>query len=154
LAVGHCAFESRDHGLGSYMLTVMEKVALLQTIEAFQDVPTQSLARVAAIAQEVDYQAREALYNDNEAADSMFVLLEGEVVLLRPGQEGKKLGPGQVAGLLAFLAGGSESESAMATQPVRALRLDQEDFYDAMAEDFNLTRGILQAVVRWAAGTR
>jgi CRP-like cAMP-binding protein len=136
------------------MLTVMEKVALLQTIEAFQDVPTQSLARVAAIAQEVDYQAREALYNDNEAADSMFVLLEGEVVLLRPGQEGKKLGPGQVAGLLAFLAGGSESESAMATQPVRALRLDQEDFYDAMAEDFNLTRGILQAVVRWAAGTR
>ena len=152
--MGHCAFESRDPGLGSYMLTVMEKVALLQTIEAFRAVPTQSLARVAAIAQEVDYQAREALYSDNEAADSMFVLLEGEVVLLRPGQEEKKLGPGQVAGLLALLAGDSEPESAMATQLVRALRLDQEDFYDAMAEDFNLTRGILQAVVRWAAGTR
>lgn len=154
MAVGHCAFESRDPGLGSYMLTVMEKVAVLQTVEAFRAVPTQSLARVAAIAQEVDYQAREALYSDNEAADSMFVLLEGEVVLLRPGQEEKKLGPGQVAGLLALLAGDSEPESAMATQLVRALRLDQEDFYDAMAEDFNLTRGILQAVVRWAAGTR
>jgi CRP-like cAMP-binding protein len=134
------------------MLTVMEKVALLQTVEPFRAVPTQSLARVAAIAQEVDYQAREALYNDNEAADSMFVLLAGEVVLLRPGQEGKKLGPGQVAGLLAFLAAGSEPESAVATQPVRALRLDQEDFYDAMAEDFNLTRGILRAVVKWAGG--
>jgi len=132
----------------------MEKVAILQTVETFRAVPTQSLARVAAIAQEVDYQAREALYSDNEAADSMFVLLEGEVVLLRPGQEEKKLGPGQVAGLLALLAGDSEPESAMATQLVRALRLDQEDFYDAMAEDFNLTRGILQAVVRWAAGTR
>ena len=154
MAVGHCAFESRDPGLGSYMLTVMEKVAVLQTVEAFRAVPTQSLARVAAIAQEVDYQAREALYSDNEAADSMFVLLEGEVVLLRPGQEEKKLGPGQVAGLLALLAGDSEPESAMATQLVRALRLDQEDFYDAMAEDFNLTRGILQAVVRRAAGTR
>jgi CRP-like cAMP-binding protein len=136
------------------MLTVMEKVAILQTVEAFRAVPTQGLARVAAIAQEVDYLARQALYNDHEAADSMFVLLEGEVVLLRPGQEEKKLGPGQVAGLLAFLAGDSEPESAMATQPVRALRLDQEDFYDAMAEDFNLTRGILKAVVRWAAGTR
>jgi CRP-like cAMP-binding protein len=86
--------------------------------------------------------------------NSMFVLLEGEVVLLRPGQEEKKLGPGQVAALLAFLAGDSEPESAIATQPVCALRLDQEDLYDAMAEDFNLTRGILQAVVRWAAGTR
>jgi len=136
------------------MLTVMEKVALLQTVEVFRSVPTQSLARVAAIAQEIEYEARQALYNDNEASDSMFVLLQGEVALLRPGQEAKKLGPGQVAGLPAFLAGDSEPESAMATQPVRALRLDQEDFYDAMAEDFNLTRGILQAVVRWAAGTR
>jgi CRP-like cAMP-binding protein len=136
------------------MLTVMEKVALLQTVEVFRAVPTQSLARVAAIAQEVDYQPRQALYNDNEAADSMFVLLEGEVALLRPGQEGKKVGPGQVAGLLAFLAGDFEPESAMATQPVRALRLDQEDFYDAMAEDFNLTRGILRAVVRWATAPR
>jgi len=150
--VDHRAFESCDPGLGFYMLTVMEKVALLQNVEAFRAVPTQSLARVAAIAQEVDYQAHQALYNDNEAADSMFVLLEGEVILLRPGHEGKKLGPGQVAGLLAFLAGDSEPESAMATQPVRALRLDQEDFYDAMAEDFNLTRGMLRTVVRWAAG--
>ena len=83
----------------------------------------------------------------------MFVLLEGEVVLLRPGQEGKKLGPGQVAGFLAFLAADSEPESAMTIQPVRALRLDQEDFYEAMAEDFNLTHGILRAVVRRAAGT-
>jgi len=136
------------------MLTVMEKVALLQNVEAFRAVPTQSLARVATIAQEVDYQAHQALYNDNEAADSMFVLLEGEVVLLRPEQEKKKLGPGQVAGLLAFLAADSEPESAVTTQPVRALRLDQEDFYEAMAEDFNLTRGILRALVRWAAGTR
>ena len=133
------------------MLTVMEKVALLQTAEVFRFVPTQSLARVAAIAQEVEYQPRQGLYNDNEAADSMFVVLEGEVTLLRPGQEGKKLGPGQVAGLPAFLAGDFERESALATQPVRALRLDQEDFYDAMAEDFNLTRGILRAVVRGAA---
>jgi CRP-like cAMP-binding protein len=135
------------------MLTVMEKVALLQNVEAFQAVPTQSLARVAAIAQEVDCEARQALYNNNEAADSMFVLLEGEVSLLRPGQEGKKLGPGQVVGLLAFLAGDAQPESAVATQPVRALRLDQEDFYDAMAEDFSLTRGMLRAVVRLAAGT-
>jgi CRP-like cAMP-binding protein len=132
----------------------MEKVALLQNVEAFRAVPTQSLARVAAIAQEVDYQERQALYNDNEAADTVFILLEGEVVLLRPGREEKRIGPGQVAGLLAFLAADSQPESAMTTQPVRALRLDQEDFYEAMAEDFNLTRGLLRALVRWASGTQ
>jgi len=134
------------------MLTVMEKVALLQSVDPFRAVPTQSLARLAAIAQEIEYEPRQTLYNDNEAADSMFVVLQGEVVLLRLGKEGKKLGPGQVVGLLAFLAGDAEPESALTTQPVRVLRLDQEDFYDAMAEDFNLTRGILRAVVRLATG--
>ena len=135
------------------MLTVMEKVAFLHSVDTFRSVPTQSLARAAAIAQEVDYEARQALYNDNDSADSMFVLLEGEVVLLRPGYEARKLGPGQVAGLLALLAGETEQESALATQHVRALRLDQEDFYDAMAEDFGLTLGILRALVRRAADT-
>ena len=28
--------------------------------------------------------------------------------------------------------------------------LDQQEFYDAMAEDFNLTRGILRALARTA----
>jgi CRP-like cAMP-binding protein len=83
----------------------------------------------------------------------MFVLLEGEVTPLRPGHQGTKLGPGQVAALLAFLAGDPDSESAITTQPVHALRLNQEDFYDAMAEDFNLTPGILRAIVRGAAGS-
>jgi CRP-like cAMP-binding protein len=135
------------------MLTVMEKVAFLHTAEAFQSVPTQSLARVAAIAQEVEYEPRQALYSHSESADSMFVLLEGEVVLLRPGHEGKKLGPGRVVGLLGVLAGEAEQESALATRHVRALRLDQEEFYDAMAEDFSLTLGILRDIVRRAAGT-
>ena len=102
----------------------------------------------------MDYDARQALYKENEAADGMFVLLEGEVTLLRRGQDCKKLEPGEVAGFLACLAGDSEPESALATQHVRVLRLDQEDFYDAMADDFGLTLGILRALVRRAAGTR
>jgi hypothetical protein len=47
-----------------------------------------------------------------------------------------------------FLAGDPEPESALATQPVRAVRRGQDDSYNAMVEDFNLTRGMLGAVVR------
>ena len=43
-------------------------------------------------------------------------------------------------------------ESAVASQPVRALRIEQQDFYDAMAEDFHLTRGVLRALVGMAVG--
>ncbi len=134
------------------MLTLLEKVNLLQKAPIFHGVRTESLARVAAIAEETSYEARQLLFRENDAADTMFVLLEGEVSLVRDGQEFKKLGANQVAGFLPLLASDSQPESAVATEPVRALRIDQQDFFDAMAEDFNITRGMLRALVGLAAG--
>lgn len=133
-------------------MTVLEKVDVLQKLPIFHDVLTESLARVAAIAQEVTYQPREQLYRENDAADSMFVVLEGEVSLMRNGQEAQKVGANQMLGTLAMLAGRHQPESAVAIQATRTLQIDQQEFYDAMAEDFNITRGILRALASSAAG--
>jgi CRP-like cAMP-binding protein len=134
------------------MLTIMEKVDLLQNAAIFYEVRTQSLARVAAIAQEVCFEARQPLFNENEAAVAMYVLLEGEAILTRAGREERRLGKLQLAGGLSLLANVPQMESARADQPIRALRIGQQDFYDAMAEDFNITRGILRALACLAAG--
>ena len=134
------------------MLTIMEKVDLLQNAAIFCEVRTQSLARVAAIAQEVCFEARQPLFNENEAAVAMYVLLEGEAILTRAGREERRLGKLQLAGGLPLLANVPQMESARADQPIRALRIGQQDFYDAMAEDFNITRGILRALACLAAG--
>ncbi len=134
------------------MLTLLEKVSLLQKASIFQGIPTESLARVAAAAQEVTLEPRQPLYRESDNPDTMFYLLEGEVTILQNGQEKKKLGPHEVAGLMAVLAGEPYPMSAVATKTVRALRIDQQDFYDVMAEDFDVTRGILKALVGLAAG--
>ena len=131
-------------------MTVLEKVNVLQKVPIFHGVRTESLARVAALAQEVSYDTRQQLYRENEAADSMFVVLEGEVELVRNGREAQKVGAHQVVGAFALLAGETQRESAVATQPTQALQIDQQDFFEVMAEDFNITRGILRALVRSA----
>ena len=82
----------------------------------------------------------------------MFLLLEGQIEVLRSGQEAHKVGTNYVVGALALLADEPEPESAMADQPSRALRIDQQDFYEALGEDFNITRGILRALAHLAAG--
>lgn len=133
------------------MLTIMEKVDVLQKAVLFREIPTESLARIAAIAEEITFDTRQMLYTENEASDLMFVVLEGEVALVMNGREERTLGALQVVGALALLAGGPEPESAVATQPTRVLQIEQQEFYDAMAEDFNITRGILRALVRLAA---
>jgi CRP-like cAMP-binding protein len=133
------------------MLTILEKVDLLQNSEIFREVRTQSLARVAGIAQEILLEPRQRLFTENETPDSLYVLLEGEATVARPGREERKLGGMQVAGALALLADQLQTETSIATQPVRALRIRQKDLFDAMAEDFNITRGVMRALASLAA---
>ncbi len=134
------------------MLTILEKADLLQSAEIFCEIRTQSLARVAAIAQEVHFETRHRLFTVDEAADAMFVCLEGEVTLTSAGAEERRLGRLQAVGSLALLANQTQTETAVASQAVRALRIGQQDLFDAMAEDFNITRGILRALADKAAG--
>jgi CRP-like cAMP-binding protein len=133
------------------MLTILEKADLLQNAEIFCEIRTQSLARVAAIAQEVHFEARHRLFAVDEAPDAMFVCLEGEVTLTRVGVEERRLSTLQTVGSLTLLANQTQTETAVATQAVRALRISQQDLFDAMAEDFSITRGILRALADKAA---
>jgi CRP-like cAMP-binding protein len=130
------------------MLTIMERVDLLQNAEFFREVRTQSLARIAAIAQEVRFEPRQLLFSENEAADAMFILLEGEVTLTGVGREECKLSKFQMAGALALLAEQAHVETVRASQPALALRIGQGDLFDAMAEDIYITRGIMRALIR------
>jgi CRP-like cAMP-binding protein len=63
------------------------------------------------------------------------------------------MSPYHVVGALGCLAGDPRSESAMAIQPTRALQIDQQEFFDAMAEDFNITRTIMQALIHSPVAT-
>jgi CRP-like cAMP-binding protein len=69
------------------------------------------------------------------------------VILTHSGQEGNKLREFQVAGALAVLAERAHTETAGTIRPTQVLRIGQQDFYEAMAEDINIARGILRALV-------
>jgi CRP-like cAMP-binding protein len=130
------------------MLTTLEKADLLQNAELFREVRTRSLARIAAIAQEVRFEPYQLLFSEDEAADAMFILLEGEVTLTGVGREEHKLSKYQAPGALALLAELAHVETASASRPTLALRIGQGDLFDAMAEDIYITRGIMRALIR------
>ena len=134
------------------MLTLLEKVSFLQKALVFQWIPTESLGRVAAVAREITFDSRHTLYRESDNPDTMFVILEGEAAELHNGQVTKKLGPNEVTGILPLLSGEPYATSAVASKAGRALRIDQQDFYDVLAEDFDVTKGILKALVGLAAG--
>jgi CRP-like cAMP-binding protein len=132
------------------MLTVLERVDLLRKEATFRFIPTQDLARVASAAHEVSFEVGQALYSRNSAPDSMFLLLQGDVELLE-GERSRRAGEGQVVGAASLLADEPHSESAVAAAPVHAIQIDQQGLFDAMAENFAITRGIIKALVRETA---
>jgi AAA family ATP:ADP antiporter len=140
-------------GKGNGMLSVLEKVDLLRNAELFQALPTQSLVRLAAMAQELTWAPQQVVYHEGSRAESILMVLEGEVELIRAGNVLARIGPHQVLGGLAALSHGRYSESAVVSQPTRALRMDREEFFDAMAEDFRVARGIVKALAGMASGT-
>ena len=133
------------------MPTILENVDLLRKATIFQSISTQSLLRIATIANEVSWAPDEVVYQENTPAESMFLLLEGEVEL-RSATEAQRRGENQVIGPFAALGGGTHTETAVATRPTRALRIDREDLFDTMAEDFNVTRSILTVLAGLANG--
>jgi hypothetical protein len=143
---------AQGHPNGADMLSLLEKVDLLRTSKLFACVPTQSLARVAAIASEVKWDPRQIAYHEHSPAETLYFVMEGEMELLRGGAVVEKIGPQQVPGGLAALSRGNHSETAVVTQATRALRLDREEFFDAMAEDASVAQGIVQALAGIANG--
>ncbi|PYU25725.1 MAG: hypothetical protein DMG32_11480 [Acidobacteria bacterium] len=149
------AWTSRRLGIvetskGATMPTVLENVDLLRKATIFEGISTQSLLRIAAITSELAWTTDEVVYQENSPAESMFLLLEGEVEL-RSARMAQRRGENQMIGSLAALGGGTHTESAVATRATRALRIDMEDFFDTMAEDFNVTRGILAVLAGLAS---
>ncbi len=130
------------------MITILEKVDLLHNAEIFYEIRTRSLARIAAISQEVRFEPGQVIFGENEAADALFILLQGEATLSLSGKGARKSARLQAVGAMAVLAEQAHMESARAVEPVLALRIGQSDLFDAMAEDINITRGIMRALIR------
>ena len=134
------------------MLTTLEKVDILRKAALFGEIPTESLARLAAVTQETSFQAREALFQENAPAGALFVLVEGQVDLRRGGKHIQTQGAFRAVGALPLLAEQPYPDSAVASQLVRALRIERHELSEAMSEDFSITRGILRTLSRLAAG--
>ncbi len=130
------------------MLTVVERVILLRGVDVFSEVPTRDLSLLAAIAEEVAVSAGERIYAEKEPSDSMYVVVEGSVRLHREGREVTVAGANEAFGTWALFDDEPRVTSANATVHGRLLRIDKEAFVDLLADNVQITQGVIKSVVR------
>ena len=130
------------------MLPVIEKVIFLQNVDVFLEVPTEQLAYLAAIAEEVAFLKGDDIYKAEESSDAMYLVLEGKVKLHRDGEEITLAGEKEVFGTWALFDEELRIFTATAIEDSKLLRIDREDFYDLLADNIQITQGILKTLVK------
>lgn len=131
------------------MLSVVEKAIFLQEIDVFSEVPAEQLAYLAAIAEEIARQPGDRVYVEEDPAEAMFLVLEGRVRLHRGDIEVTVVGSGGAFGTWALFDDEPRVMSAtVLDEPAELLRIDRAEFIEVLADNVQITRAILKAVVR------
>ena len=130
------------------MLTVVEKVIFLQNVDVFSEVSTEKLAVLAAIATEVEARAGERLYSEADPSDAMYLVLDGVVRLHRGETVVTRAREREAFGTWALFDDELRVVSATCEQEARLLRIDKGAFIELLADNVEITQGVLKAVVR------
>lgn len=131
-------------------LITIERVALLHSVEFFAGIPSHVMAAVARLADEVEKDAGETLIAESEAGDCLYVIARGRVRVEKEGRTIAELGPGEVVGELAVLSPGPRSASAIAIEPSLFLRVGEDVVAELLLDHPQVTRGIIEVLVRRA----
>lgn len=127
--------------------TVVEKVLLLQNVDLLSAARTEDLAVLASIADEVLYPPSTVVFEEGQPADGLYVVIRGELVLTRKGQELSRIGEGTALGAWDLLEGGPRVFGTHAATETLLLRVERQDFYDILLDYPELLQRILKALV-------
>jgi len=129
-------------------MTAVERAIALRHVEAFRAVPIEQLARVAAVAREETRVEGDVLFREGEPPGALFVILEGRVGLERGGERFGHAGAGEALGTWSLFEDEPRRATARIEQDARVLVLEREDFYEVLADHVELTRSLVQHLVR------
>lgn len=130
------------------MLTVVEKVIFLQNIDVFSEVPTEQLAALATIAEEVTVLKGDVIYREDEYSDALYLVLDGRVRLHQADREIAIAAAREAFGSWALFDEDVRLVTATAGEDSQLLRLYRDDFVDLLADHVQIAQGVLKTVAR------
>ena len=94
----------------------------------------------------VEFGRGEVIFRELEAADYMYVLLDGEIeVTLRGEPLGAEL-PGGIVGEMAMINDSTRSATATALTKIRCARIDRDQFRSIIREDPDFALHLMQVI--------
>jgi HEAT repeat protein len=132
----------------SVMLSTIEKILLLKSVEFFLTTDDDVLVELAALANEVSVKAGARIVEKGKVESTMYVIASGRVQVQDGGETLAELGRGSVFGELAALDSQPRTADVTALSDVLLLRIDHATLVDLMAEHIEVAHGIIRFLIR------
>ena len=128
-------------------LSTIERILFLKSAELFNQIASEDLAPVALVAQEVHFNAGEALIRQGDPGDCLYVIVDGEasIVIRGVGQVATRH-PRSSIGEMGIISRQPRSADCVALTDLTALKIDHDDFWELLAEKPPLALGVIRAL--------
>ncbi|MBI4572553.1 MAG: cyclic nucleotide-binding domain-containing protein [candidate division NC10 bacterium] len=131
-------------------------MTILSRTPIFAGLPRRLLGRLAVQLFEKRYAPGEVIFHEGDPGKGLFVVLDGEVDILRETKEGEQriasFGPSSAFGELALIDDLPRSATARASAPSRLLILYRSHFETLVAGDKGIALVVMQNLLRTLAG--
>jgi len=105
---------------------------MLAQVPLFRGCSKDELKRIDRAATRVDYAVGKTLCEEGAVGRELILIVEGEAVVERGGQEVAKVGPTAFIGEMSLLDGGPRSATVTAVSEVHALVLPPREFWQVL----------------------
>jgi CRP-like cAMP-binding protein len=132
------------------MITTVEKVLFLKSIDLFSQIPGEELSQIALITDEVTFDGGDEIFREGDPGQTLYFILEGRVRIHSAGvaEDLALLGERAVFGEMALLDSEPRSASAMAVDDVVCLKIERDDFNEILMEKGEIAQGIIKVLTR------
>jgi CRP-like cAMP-binding protein len=130
------------------MITTVEKVLFLKSIDLFRALPGEELAQIAEIAEEQPFAGGDQVFSEGEPGDALYLVVEGTVKVQQNGKQLAQLGPRDVFGEMAVLDSEPRLATVTAVKDAVLLRIARDDFRDILQERPEIGMGIIKVLSR------
>lgn len=133
-------------------VSLLERILLLREIPIFADLSAEDLELVANIAREEWYPSNTTLFHQGEEGDVMFVIVEGNLHVVRTVNGTEQLlaqrGPGDFVGEMAVIESAPRLATLRTQSEVRVLAIDGETFKGILRERPDVSFAVLRSISR------
>jgi len=130
------------------MLTRVERVLILKGADLLREVGPRRLLKLAEVAREVEFSKDDTIYREEDAADALYMVVQGRVRLSAGDQAIAEVGPGEAFGTWALVDDAERGQKAECIEDGLALAVHRDEFYDVAAGDLTLLQEVVRALAR------